>query len=136
MSVIRNPEVYERFETVILVHSVRRVSELAYSSYIEEQLPQNEFLGEAISRQLRYYPTVTREPFRNRGRITDLIDSGKLFDDLGQPPLDPDCDRAMLCGSASLLADLCTLLDARGMRISPRQGEAGDYVIERAFVET
>jgi len=83
----------------------------------------------------RYYPTVTREPFRNQGRLTDLLDSGKLCADLGLPPLDAAHDRAMICGSPAMLADTCKLLDARGFRISPRQGERGDYVIERAFVE-
>jgi ferredoxin--NADP+ reductase len=85
--------------------------------------------------KLVYYPTVTREPFRHQGRLTEIIESGRLFDDIGLPPLDPALDRAMICGSAAMLADSCKLLDARGFRISPRQGELGDYVIERAFVE-
>ncbi|WP_068637235.1 ferredoxin--NADP reductase [Thauera butanivorans] len=135
LSIIRDPETYERFERVVLVHGVRQVNELAYVDFIERELPQDEFLGELVSAKLLYYPTVTREPFRNQGRLTDLLDSGKLCADLGLPPLDAAHDRAMICGSPAMLADTCKLLDARGFRISPRQGERGDYVIERAFVE-
>ena len=135
ISIIKDPETYERFEKVILIHGVRQVSELAYAQFIEHELPNNEFIGEMARDRLIYYPTVTREPFRNQGRLTDVIESGKLFTDIGLPALDPAVDRAMICGSAAMLKDSCDLLDARGFHISPRQGEAGDYVIERAFVE-
>lgn len=135
MSVIQDPETYERFEKVVLLHGVRYVSELAYSEFIEEALPQNEFFGEQVREQLIYYPTVTREPFRNQGRVTDLVESGKLFEDIGLPPLDPAVDRAMICGSPAMLDDCCRMLDARGFKISPHIGAPGDYVIERAFVE-
>lgn len=135
MSIIRDPETYERFEKVVLVHSVRMVSELAYADYINGELPTHEFLGDAIRERLIYYPTVTREPYQNRGRLTDLVESGRLFEDIGLPPLDPARDRAMICGSPSMLKDTCALLDARGFEISPQTGVAGDYVIERAFVE-
>lgn len=135
MSTIQDPETYERFDKVILVHGVRWVSELAYADFIERELPQNEFFGEQVRDKLIYYPTVTREAFRNRGRLTDLIDSGKLFADIGLPALDPTQDRAMLCGSPAMLADTAALLDRLGLQVSPRIGEPGDYVIERAFVE-
>jgi ferredoxin--NADP+ reductase len=135
MSVIQDPETYERFEKVVLIHGVRHVSELAYADFITEALPRNEFFGEEVRTKLIYYPTVTREPFRNQGRLTDLIASGKLFADIGLPPLDPAVDRAMICGSPAMLKDSCALLDARGFRISPHIGTPGDYVIERAFVE-
>ena len=135
MSIIQDPETYERFEQVVLVHGVRYVSELAYANYITHELPEDEFLGEIVREKLIYYPTVTREPFRNQGRLTHLIESGKLFSDLGLPPLDPMQDRVMICGSPALLKDTCALLDARGFTLSPHIGEPGDYVIERAFVE-
>ena len=135
MSIIQDPETYERFEKVVLIHSVRLVSELAYGDFIESGLPQHEFLGDLVRDKLIYYPTVTREAFRNQGRLTDVIASGRLSEDIGLPPLDPAHDRAMICGSPAMLADSCSLLDARGFQISPRQGELGDYVIERAFVE-
>lgn len=135
MSIIQDPVTYERFEKVVLIHGVRWVSELAYAHFIEHELPAHEYLGECVRGQLVYYPTVTREPFRNQGRLTEVIESGRLFTDTGLPPLDAELDRAMICGSAAMLADSCRMLDARGLRISPRQGELGDYVIERAFVE-
>lgn len=135
LSVIQDPEAYERFEQIVLVHGVRQVSELAYADFIRDELPKHEFLGDEIREKLIYYPTVTREPYENRGRITDLIDSGRLFRDIGQPALDPEQDRAMICGSPAMLNDIRRMLDDRGFKISPRIGVAGDYVIERAFVE-
>lgn len=135
MSLIRDPEAYAQYEKVILVHGVRTVSELAYAEYITQELPQNEYFGDDVREKLIYYPTVTRESFHNQGRLTDLMGSGKLFSDIGLPPLNPATDRAMLCGSPAMLEDTCALLDACGFAISPRIGEAGDYVIERAFVE-
>ncbi|MDT7836228.1 ferredoxin--NADP reductase [Aquabacterium sp. OR-4] len=134
MSIIRDPETYERFEEVILVHGVREVKELAYHDYITQELPQHEFLGEMVSKQLKYYPTVTREPFKNQGRSTDLISSGKLFSDLGVPPLSPAEDRVMICGSPGLLKDLKVLLEQRGFK-EGNTSTPGDYVVERAFVE-
>ncbi|MDD3676441.1 ferredoxin--NADP reductase [Thauera propionica] len=135
LSVIQDPETYERFEKVVLVHGVRFVSELAYTDFITRVLPQNEFFGEQVRDQLIYYPTVTREPFHNTGRITHVIESGRLFADIGLPDLDPAQDRVMICGSQAMNADCCALLDARGFAMSPRIGQPGDYVIERAFVE-
>jgi len=135
MSIIKDPEVYERFDKVVLVHGVRFVSELAYSDYIENELPNNEFFGEMVRDKLIYYPTVTREDFRNTGRITQLIKTGKLCADIGLPQLNPETDRAMLCGSPAMLSDICAMLDESGFVVSPGVGEPGDYVIERAFVE-
>ena len=135
MSIVHDPELYERFDKVVLVHGVRQVSELAYAETLTRDLPANEYFGDDVSTKMVYYPTVTREPFRNRGRLTDLIDSGKLFEDIGLPPLDPAHDRAMICGSPAMLDDCRALLDARGFEMSPRIGTPGDYVIERAFVE-
>uniref|UniRef100_UPI00333ED8F8 ferredoxin--NADP reductase n=1 Tax=Castellaniella defragrans TaxID=75697 RepID=UPI00333ED8F8 len=135
LSIIKDPEVYDRFEKVILVHGVRFVSELAYSDYIQHELPQDEYLGEMVRDKLIYYPTVTREPFKHEGRITTLVENGQLFADLGLPPLDPAVDRAMICGSPAMLTDVRQMLDDRGFVVSPGQGEPGDYVYERAFAE-
>lgn len=135
MSVIQDIEVYDRFEKIILVHGVRYVSELAYADFIEKELPNNEFFGEEVRSKLIYYPTVTREPFRNQGRLTTLINSEKLFEDIGLLSLNPANDKVMLCGSPQMLADTEALLNNRGFKVSPRIGEPGDYVIERAFVE-
>ncbi len=134
MSVIRDPDTYEKFQEVILIHGVREVAELAYHDYITQELPRHEILGEMVSKQLKYYPTVTREPFRNQGRTPDLIESGKLFTDLGVPPLNPLEDRVMLCGSPEMLASLKTLLEKRDFEEGSTT-RPGDFVIERAFVE-
>jgi ferredoxin--NADP+ reductase len=134
LSVIKDPDVYENFENVILVHGTRFIRELAYQDMIMEQLPKDEFLGEIITEKLRYYPTVTREPYRNNGRITDLILSGKLFADLDLPAPNLDDDRFMLCGSPAMLKDICAALDGAGFK-ETRHGDLGHYVIERAFVE-
>lgn len=135
LSIVRDPETYERYEKVILVHGVRLVSELAYADLLQTQLPADEFLGELVKDKLIYFPTVTREPFRNQGRITDLIESGELTRRIGLPDLSREHDRGMICGSPAMLADTRVLLDARGLVISPSSGVPGDYVIERAFVE-
>ncbi len=135
MSVIKDPEVYERFEHVVLVHGVRWIRESAVVGSLVQKVKEHEFLGEAAREKLHYYPTVTREPYRNRGRLTQLIESGRLFQDLHLPPIDSQTDRVMVCGSPAMLADTQALLDARGFKISPHIGEPGDYVIERAFVE-
>ncbi len=134
LSVIRDPATYEKFEKVVLVHGVRQVAELAYQDFITHELPEHEFLGEMISAQLLYYPTVTREPFRNQGRVTTLIETGKLEADLGLPTMDPLTDRVMICGSPELNKDMRGLLNARGFTEGSTT-TPGDYVVERAFVE-
>ena len=135
LSIIKDPEAYERFEKIVLVHGVRQVSDLAYHDYFVHELPAHEFLGELVREKLVYYPTATREPFRNNGRLTELIESGKLFEDLGVPAFDPAHDRAMICGGPAMLDDTRAALDARGFVVSPHIGVPGHYVFERAFVE-
>ena len=136
MSIIYDPDIYEKFEQVILFHGVRYKSELAYYDLIKNELPNNEYLGEEIKKKLIYYPCVTREPFENKGRITELLKYGILEKKLGFDPISPEHDRFMLCGSPALLKDMQSILDDKGFQVSPRQGEQGDYVIERAFVES
>jgi ferredoxin/flavodoxin---NADP+ reductase len=133
-SIIKDPDVYERYEQIVLVHGCRQVAELAYGERIVEALRRDELFGEVIGGKLAYYPTVTREPFRNRGRITDLIASGKLFADIGQGPLDLATDRIMLCGSPTMLEDLCAMFGERGF-LEGNHSEPGHFVIEKAFVE-
>ncbi len=134
MSIIRDPETYERFEQIVLVHGVRQVDELAYHDLVVDHLPQHEYLGELVAKQLLYYPTVTRETYRNMGRVTDLIDSGKMLDDLKLPPLDPAHDRVMICGSPGMLKDMKVMLEAKGFK-EGNTSKPGDFVIERAFAE-
>ncbi len=132
MSVIRDPATYKAFEQVVLVHGVRQADELAYHDLVVEHLPQHEFLGEMVSKQLLYYPTVTRESYRNMGRVTDLIESGKMFEDLKLPALDVAHDRVMICGSPHMLKDLKHLLEGRGFK-EGNTSKHGDFVTERAF---
>ncbi|HEX4353692.1 MAG TPA: ferredoxin--NADP reductase [Polyangiales bacterium] len=134
MSIIRDPDTYERFEHVVIAHGVRVASELGYADYIRNELPQHEYIGEQVQKQLHYYPTVTREPFANQGRITDLLENNKLCSDIGLPALDPDQDRVMICGSPSMLGDLVTMLEGRGFQEGSSHAPA-HYTIERAFVE-
>lgn len=132
MSLIRAPETYERFERVVVCHTVREVAELAYRELIEA-LPQDEFLGEFVAGKLVYHPSVTREPFASQGRITQQIESGALFAATGLPPLDPARDRVMLCGSEAMNRDVRALLEARGFAEGNASTPAS-YVVEKAFV--
>lgn len=134
LSVIKDPETYDRFERVVLVHGVRHVSELAYKDSIAEELPNDELLGELVSQKLMYYPTVTREPFRNNGRITSLMETGKLYEDLGLAALEAKHDRVMICGGPHMLADLKTYLLTKGF-LEGNHGEPGHFVVEKAFVD-
>jgi ferredoxin--NADP+ reductase len=134
MSIIRDPEAYEGYEHIILVHGVRTASELGYADHIKNDLPQHEFIGDLVREKLRYYPTVTREAYENQGRITDLIRSGKLCSDLGFPQLDPAHDRVMICGNPSMLDELALELRGRGF-VEGATHDPGHYTVERAFVE-
>lgn len=134
LSIIRDPHTYEQFDEVIIAHGVRRVSALAYKKMITEQLPKHALLGEIVGPKLRYYPTVTREPYPRQGRLTDLIESGELYSDLKVPQANPQNDRFMICGSMALNKDMINILNKRGFEES-RRGQQAHFVTERAFVE-
>ena len=134
MSIIKDHEIYDLYDKIILTHGVRKIEDLAYRDYIVNELPNNEFFGDEVKEKLLYYPAVTREPFINNGRLTDLLENGRLANDLGLDAIHPDRDRFMICGSPSMLKDTCAILDARGFA-EARNGRQGHYVIERAFVE-
>jgi ferredoxin/flavodoxin---NADP+ reductase len=133
-SLIKDPEVYESYETIVLAHGCRQVSELAYGERLVEGLREHELFGPLIADKLIYYPTATREPFRNRGRITDLIESGQLFADVGLSGLDLETDRVMMCGSPAMLEELRAMFTAQGFA-EGNHSEPGHFVIEKAFVE-
>lgn len=135
LSVTKDPDVYEQFEKIILVHGVRHKEDLAYYDRFTKELPEHEYLGEMVREKLIYYPVVSREPFEHQGRLTDLLKSGKLFEDIGLPPMNPQDDRAMLCGSMAMNRDTSEILNSFGLTVSPKTGVRGDYLIERAFVE-
>ena len=134
-SIIKDPEVYDLYDHLILIHGCREVAELQYGLDIVAAAKANEFFGEIVQEKLIHYPTVTREPYRFQGRITDLIESGKLFADIGQPSFNPAEDRVMLCGSPGMLKDLVRMLEERGFR-EWSIGDPASYVIEKAFVES
>lgn len=133
-SLIKDPDVYERFDKVVLVHGCRHIADLSYGEQLVAKLREDEIFGEMLAGKLEHYPTVTREPFRNRGRITDLITSNKLFDDLGMGPLDLETDRIMLCGSPGMLSELKDMFEARDF-VEGSGNAPGHFVIEKAFVE-
>jgi len=135
LSLARDPEVYERFDTVVVTHTVREVADLNYRQELSHDWPNDELLKDVIGGKLRYYPTVTREEFPTRGRITNLITSGQVFSDLGLPPLDPAVDRVMMCGGPTVLVDLKQIMLDRGFQ-EGSIASPGDFVLERAFVES
>ncbi|MGF7161195.1 ferredoxin--NADP+ reductase [Rhodoligotrophos appendicifer] len=133
-SVIKDPEIYERFDVVVLIHGCRFIEELSFGREVVESLKDDEYLSEIIGDRLIYYPTVTREDYLHRGRVTELLDTGIVARDTGLPALDAAEDRVMICGGPAVLADMCGLLDARGFE-EGALSKPGTYVIEKAFVE-
>lgn len=133
-SLIRDPETYEKYEEVILTHTCREVAELKYGFDLVEEIKADEMLSEIVGDKLKHYATVTREDYPFKGRITDLIASGKLFTDLGVPPLNPETDRGMICGSMAMIRDTAALLEKAGLKEGANSNPA-EFVIERAFVD-
>src|SRR5690606_9198477 len=116
LSIIKDPEIYDLYDKVIVTHGVRQVKDLAYRDFIEKELREDEFLGDLVRDKLVYYPTVTREPYRNQGRLTELLVSGKLAADVGLPQINTENDRFMLCGSPSMLKETCRILNDFGFQ--------------------
>jgi len=134
-SLIRDPAIYDSFGEVILAHSARQVSDLAYREELESQLAGDPLVQDQTLVQLHYVPTVTREAFRTTGRIDRLIEDGRLFKGVTGPArLDPETDRVMLCGSMGMIRHFAALLDGLGFA-EGSNNRPGDYVIERAFVD-
>ena len=133
-SLIRDPETYEKFEQVILCHTCREVVELEYGKRLVASLGQDEIVGEMVGRQLVHYTSVTRDDYPVRGRQTDLMSSGKMFADLGVPPIHPDTDRGMICGSMDMLRDTKAALEGYGL-VEGSNSTPGTFVVERAFVD-
>jgi len=132
-SIMRDPLTYERFDEVYLTHTCRLVAELEYGKELAAGVLDDPLCGEEACEKFKHYTSVTREDYPYQGRITDLIESGKLFTDLGIPALDPEHDRAMICGSIEMNKDLKAILEARGLGEGSAK-RTGEYVVERAFV--
>jgi ferredoxin/flavodoxin---NADP+ reductase len=134
LSLMRDPDVYQMFEQVVVVHSVRRVSDLAYHDEMTARLAEDPLVSDQAAEQFHYIPTVTREPFRTTGRIGELIENGWLFQPLnGDPKLNPETDRVMLCGSNAMIRDFAQMLEAHGFE-EGSNAKPGTFVLERAFV--
>lgn len=132
-SLIRDPEVYEQFDDVILTHTCRDCDELSYGDWLINEAKNDPLIGELASEKLRYYPTTTREQSAKMGRITTLIENGTLFADLGVSSFDPETDRVMICGSMGLNTDVKSLVEAAGLEEGANSKPA-TYVLEKAFV--
>lgn len=133
-SVLRDPETYEKFEQVILTHTCRNVADLEFGAKVVEDLADDPLVGEIAPARLTYFASVTREDYVNTGRITSLIESGRLFEDLGIDGFDPGNDRAMICGSVAMISDTRALVEAAGLD-EGSNARPGDYVVEKAFAE-
>lgn len=131
-SIIRDPDTYERFEKVILTHTCREVGELAYGNMLVRDTIADPLVGEMVDGRLVHYTTTTRENFERMGRITTLIENGRLFADIGEQPLDAGKDRVMICGSMEMLKDLQGLCERAGLE-EGANSKPGHYVIEKAF---
>jgi len=134
-SLMRDPETYEQYDEVIMMHTCREVAELEFGRQLIESLPEDPLIGEFVSDKLKYYPATTREEFRTMGRVTDNLASGKVFADLGLgvDRMDPAVDRAMVCGSLEFNKDIMAILEGWGLR-EGANSEPAEYVVEKAFV--
>lgn len=132
-SLMRDPETYEKYDQVIMMHTCRQVAELEYGRQLVESLKDDPLIGELVGDKLVYYPTTTREPFAQMGRVTDNLSSGKVFADLGIAPMDPATDRAMVCGSLAFNVDVKTILEGFGLR-EGANSDPREFVVEKAFV--
>jgi ferredoxin/flavodoxin---NADP+ reductase len=132
-SLMREPETYEKYDQVIMMHTCREVAELEYGRQLVDSLKDDPLIGEMVEGKLLYYPTTTREPSAHMGRVTDNLASGKVFADLGLPPMDPATDRAMVCGSLAFNVDVKAILEGFGLR-EGANSDPKEYVVEKAFV--
>lgn len=136
-SLMRDPETYERYEQVIMMHTCRTAEELTYGAQLVQNLRADpllsELYGEDFASRLLYYPTTTREETPLMGRITDNLASGKVLADLGLPPIDPAQDRAMICGSLAFNVDVKAVLEGFGMN-EGANSDPREFVVEKAFV--
>ncbi|MCZ4353920.1 ferredoxin--NADP reductase [Roseovarius aestuarii] len=133
-SLIRDPDTYEKFDEVILTHTCREVSELTYGKELVAQIMDDPLVGELARGRLRHYCSITRGDYEFKGRITDLMRSGKLFSDLDVPPINPDEDRGMICGSMAMLNDTKAALEGFGL-VEGANNKPATFVVERAFVD-
>ncbi|HBZ42582.1 MAG TPA: ferredoxin--NADP(+) reductase, partial [Maritimibacter sp.] len=137
-SLLREPPTYEDYDEVIITHTCREVGELTYGRDLIEGLKHdellNEVIGEGFWKKIKYYPTTTREESPKMGRITDLMRSGEAFKDLDVAPLNPDTDRAMICGNLAFNLELKEMFEEYGLEEGANSKPA-QYVVEKAFLD-
>lgn len=133
VSLIREPETYERYDEVIVTHTCRTEAELAYSRQAVAGAIDDPLVGEDARAKLKFITSLTREDHVLQGRITNLIQNGKLFEALGGRRFDQASDRVMICGSTAMLQDLKAMFAENGF-VEGSHHEPGSFVIERAFV--
>ena len=137
-SLLREPQTYEDYEEVVITHTCRTVGELAYGAALIEEIKQDEMLaelmGEDFHKKIRYYPTTTREESPKMGRITDLMRKGEVFEDLGIKPINPEDDRAMVCGNLAFNLEIKEMLEDYGLE-EGANSDPKQYVVEKAFVD-
>jgi ferredoxin--NADP+ reductase len=137
-SLLREPQTFEDYDEIIITHTCRQADELIYGRNIIESLKEdellNEVIGEGFWKKIKYYPTTTREESAKMGRITDLINSGEAYKDLGVEPLCPQNDRAMICGNLAFNLELKAMLEAAGLEEGANSKPA-QYVVEKAFLD-
>ena len=133
-SLIRDPETYEKYDQVILTHTCRNVSELAYGRQIVTSLDDDPLLSDTILGRLTYFSSTTREQYSQMGRITSLLSTGEFFSRLEIEKLEPENDRAMICGSMAMIKDTSKILDTAGLREGANSNPK-EFVIEKAFAE-
>lgn len=132
-SLMREPETYEKYDQIIMMHTCRDGAELDYGRELVESLPNDPLIGEFVGDKLIYYPTTTRETSHQMGRITDNLTSGKVFRDLGIDGITPETDRGMVCGSLAFNSDMKTVLESFGLQ-EGANSDPKQYVVEKAFV--
>jgi len=132
-SLIRDPETYERYDQVILTHTCRQKAELSYGLRLVESLKDDPLVGEMIGDKLLHLTSLTREEYPLKGRITTLIESGDLFTNAGVPPLNPEEDRVMICGSKDMIDDTAKLVEGFGLK-EGSNSQPAEFVVEKSFV--
>ena len=137
-SLLRDPQTYADYDEVIITHTCREVGELSYGAELIDSIRKDELLaeliGEGFHKKLRYYPTTTREDSPKMGRITDLMRSGEVFDDLGVPPISAENDRAMVCGNLAFNLEIKGMLEEYGLE-EGANSDPKTYVVEKAFLD-
>ena len=133
LSVIRDPETYEKFDQVILTHTCRYKDELEYGKKVYEKTNNDNLLNEIINGKLKLISTTTREDTPLMGRMTEWLQNGKFKINTGSD-LNLETDRVMICGSLNMLQDHKNTCLQKGM-IEGSNSNPGHFVIEKAFVD-